>query len=173
MIRRASLVLFNVLCCTNTLLPNDRWLEKTEELKQLAVRQGLYPVSLPVIRTDAALSKTNTKTCHFYLPLNGILNMDGEGNVSFRDALIIGSTLMLSHFEEEKLFSASYRELKDYAGCHGLKLSSRRYHVMREISGEWITEIHIPIENEKLRRENSEVQSNIGKKVPENLSKIV
>ncbi|WP_353949070.1 DUF5085 family protein [Sporolactobacillus sp. Y61] len=143
-INESSLLLFNVLSRTEV-IEKELWLERTEELKMMAIRHSLYPMG-PLVMTMEQIPEDESKTRFtFYLPLNGKYHPDPEDGCSFLPALTLEHTLSVRHHEEGKPFSASYEEMECYAREHHLSVKKPVYHVMIPVYGDYFAEIHMPV----------------------------
>lgn len=144
-IRESSFVLFHVIRCS-AILPKIEWLEKAMTLKDAALKQGLYPVRPLMMTVDPVPQATDLRRFTYYLSLNGAYSPATGGSITYQESLICERTLALRHYQMDKPFTASHQELINSARAQGLQTADVFYHVMIPIYGDWIAEIHLPVE---------------------------
>ncbi|MFT8318597.1 MAG: hypothetical protein ABF651_10075 [Sporolactobacillus sp.] len=144
LIRESSLIRFHVLSRAET-LPKELWLERALELKYTALKHGLCPVSPLIMTIDEAQGSKDDRRFTFYYSLNADFENAEKAQCSYQKSLMIDQTLAMRHYQMNKPFSATYRELKASAEKLKLRPGNTFYHVMIPVYGDWIAEIHLPI----------------------------
>lgn len=143
-IEMCSLVFENVLTYKVEQKKAD-WQESIYMLEDFTLNKDVYRNGPICFSFEQSATDEKSGRFTYYLPISSPVVLSDEGDLSFKDVLVLERALLLRQADQEVDFYAAYEKVKSYASARGIKLDDTYYCVLLEVYGDYIIDLYVPV----------------------------